>query len=71
MIKKGTSLMKNTILKGDSKRYSGKYVAVRSFKNNEVLCTGRNPSRVLNCAKKQARNPVIFYVPKKDVVHIY
>jgi len=63
--------MKNTILKGDSKKYGGKYVAIRSFKNNEVLCTGKDPSKVLDCARKQAKKPVIFFVPKKDVVHIY
>lgn|GEM_PF-5107414 len=40
--------MKNTILKDRSKKYNGKYVAVRSFKNNEVLCSGKNPDSVLS-----------------------
>lgn len=63
--------MKHTILKSDSEKYNGKFVAVRSFKNNEVLCSGKDPGRVLSRAKKQAKNPVIFYIPQKDVIHIY
>lgn len=63
--------MRRAILKKDGKDYGGKYVAIRSFKNKEVLSFGCNPSRVLNAAKnKGARDPVIFFVPKKDTALI-
>ncbi|MHB8482554.1 MAG: DUF5678 domain-containing protein [Nitrospiria bacterium] len=52
--------------------YSGKYVAIRSFLDKEVVCAGDNPAKVYNEAKKaDTTSPVIFYVPEKDMVHIY
>lgn len=64
--------MKTAILVKDSKRYGGKYVAIRSVKNKEVLSSGKDPSKVYDKAKdKGAKDPIIFYVPKKDSVHIY
>ncbi|MBI5099827.1 MAG: hypothetical protein HZB30_11380 [Nitrospirae bacterium] len=60
------------ILVKDGHKYNGKYVAVRSFKNNEVLSSGHDPSIVLEKAKKRgAKKPVLVFVPKKDMVHIY
>ncbi|GBE06710.1 hypothetical protein BMS3Abin10_02367 [bacterium BMS3Abin10] len=64
--------MSKAVLKKGAKNYSGKYVAIRSFKNTEVLSSGSDPSKVLSIAKgKGAKDPVIFYVPKKGAVHIY
>ncbi len=63
--------MQTTILKNDGKKYAGKYVAIRSFKNNEVICSGKNPTWVYNRAIKQARKPVIFYVPPSNTIHLY
>lgn len=72
MKKKERYNMQATILLKDGSKYDGKYVATRSFKNNEVLSSGSDPAKVFNNAKKKgARNPVIFYVPKKGMVHIY
>jgi len=56
----------------DGEKYSGKYVATRSFKDKKVLSSGNDPMKVFNMAKKKgAKDPVIFYVPEKDMVHIY
>ncbi len=64
--------MKANILIKNAARYSGKYVAIRSLKNKEVLSSGKDPVKVFERAKaKGARDPAIFYVPKKDLVHIY
>ncbi len=64
--------MKAAILVKDSKRYGGKYVAIRSVKSKEVLISGKDPSKVYDKAKdKGAKNPIIFYVPKKGMVHIF
>lgn len=72
MKKKERNSMQTTVLLKDGSKYGGKYVATRSFSNNEVLSSGSDPAKVLDRAKKKgARNPVIFFVPKKGMVHIY
>jgi hypothetical protein len=63
--------MGTAILKDDGKKYGGKFVAIRSFNNNEVLCSGKDPAAVFSRAKKKAKNPVVFYVPQKNTIHIY
>lgn len=64
--------MKENILIKDPAKYSGRYVATRSLKNKEVLSSGKDPVKVFERAKaKGARDPVVFYVPKKNSVHIY
>jgi len=56
----------------NSEKYSGKYVATRSFKDKKVVTYGQNPIVVLKRAvKKGAANPVVFYIPPKNMVHIY
>lgn len=53
-------------------RYCGQYVAKKSFKDNKVIVSGKDPVKVLEQAKRRgADDPVIFYVPEKHVVHIY
>jgi len=72
MSKKKENNMQTNVLLKDGNKYGGKYVATRSFSNNEVLSSGSDPDKVFDTAKKKgARNPVIFFVPKKDMVHIY
>jgi len=56
--------MHTTILKDDGKKYGGKYVAIRSFKNNEVLCSGSDPTRVLT-AQKESQKPRYFLCTQK------
>ncbi len=64
--------MSRNILVKDGDKYSGQYVATKSFKDNKVISFGKDPSKVLEDARKKgAKDPVIFYVPEKDMIHIY
>ncbi len=64
--------MKASVLINDIEKYSGKYVATKSFLDKNVISSGKNPVKVYNAAKKKGINdPVIFYIPEKDVVQIY
>lgn len=62
----------DNILINNAELYDGKYVAVKSFIDREVICSGDNPVTVSNEAKKSGVNsPVVFYVPEKNMAHIY
>ena len=64
--------MPSDIIIKDGRKYGGKYVATRSFKDNRVVCFGSDPKKVFDEAKeKGVREPVIFFVPKEGMVHIY
>jgi Family of unknown function (DUF5678) len=64
--------MPSNVLVKDGEKYSGKYVATRSFKDKAAVCSGKDLVDVLNRAKaKGVKDPVVFYVPEKDMVHIY
>lgn len=64
--------MEPLVLVNDIDRYGGKYVATKSFKDNDVLTSGDDPVKVYNEARsKGIDEPVVFYVPEKDVVYIY
>ena len=64
--------MEAITLLNNSEKYSGKYVALKSFKEKDAITSGKNPLMVYNKAKKAgAKNPVILYVPEKDTIHIY
>jgi hypothetical protein len=64
--------MSANVLVKNSERYSGKYVATRSFKDKTAVCSGSDPAKVLTEAKgKGVKDPVVFFVPEKDMVHIY
>lgn len=64
--------MANMVLLKDGEKYSGQYVATRTFRDKTVLSAGSDPSEVFEEAKsKGADDPVVFYVPKKDIVQIY
>lgn len=63
--------MENILLKNGEK-YSGQYVATKSFKNRMVVSHGSDLTKVFNEAKdKRIKEPVVFYVPKKGMVQIY
>jgi hypothetical protein len=69
---KGEKGMPVRMLLNDAKKYGGKYVATRSFKNKKILCAGTDPVKVVQEAKKMgAKDPVLIFVPKEGVVHIY
>ena len=56
----------------DSKKYTGKYVATKSFRSKEVISFGSDPSKVCAAAEKKGiKNPVVFYIPPTNMVHIY
>ena len=54
------------------KKYSGQYVALKDFKDSTVIGSGSQPQEAYEkAAKKGYKDPVIVYVPPKDVVQIY
>ncbi len=72
MRKKGSNPMQPNVLLKDSAKYSGTYVATRSFNHKTPICWGHDPVEVRKKAEeKGAKDPVVFYVPVKDMVHIY
>jgi hypothetical protein len=69
---KGEKVMAARTLVKDAKKFGGQYVATRSFKNKKILCAGTDPVEVIQEAKKLgAKDPVLIFVPKEGVVHIY
>lgn len=55
-----------------SKKYMGKYVALKSFNSNKVIASGDNPTLVVNRAiGKGINSPVIIFVPINNMTHIY
>jgi len=60
------------ILLNDGGRYGGKYVALRSFLEKDVISSGNNAAEVYRDAQEQgAEDPVLFYVPAQGTIHIY
>lgn len=54
------------------RRYEGKYVAMASFASRKVIASGDNPASVVERAqKKGVTSPVLVFIPKKNVTHIY
>ncbi len=64
--------MEPYVLIEDGEKYGGQYVTIKSFKEKEVISYGNDPVVVYNEAKKMGINePVLFYVPKKNILQIY
>ncbi len=54
------------------RKFEGRFVAIKDFNDSDVVADGKNPDEAYNKAsKKGVRNPVVFYVPVKGMVHIY
>jgi len=54
------------------RKYSGRYVAIRDFKDSTVIGDGKDPIEAYEKAiKKGFGDPVILFVPLKDMVQIY
>jgi hypothetical protein len=52
--------------------FNGRYVAMKSFEDNTIVGVGDDPEKALKDAeRKGVKNPVLLYVPEKDIVHIY
>ena len=64
--------MEANILLNDGSKYGGKYVALRSFLEKDVISSGDNAAEVYRDAKgRGADDPVLFYVPEQGTSHIY
>ncbi|MEM7816828.1 MAG: DUF5678 domain-containing protein [Candidatus Aenigmatarchaeota archaeon] len=62
--------MENILIKED--KYSGRYVAIKDFYDDTVIADGKTPQEVYEKAmKKGFNNPVILFVPHKNMVQIY
>jgi hypothetical protein len=52
--------------------YNGRYVALKSSDDNTIVGVGDNPEEALkNAERKGHKNPILLYIPEKDLVHIY
>jgi len=52
--------------------FNGRYIAMKSFEDNTIVGVGDDPEKALKDAeRKGVKNPVLLYVPEKDIVHIY
>lgn len=52
--------------------YNGRYVALKSFDDNTIVGVGDNPEQAMKEAESKGfKNPVLIYIPEKDIVHIY
>ena len=55
-----------------NKKYVGKYVAMVSFNNKNVVASGKDPIRVKERAdKKGFSSSVLIYVPDKNVYNVF
>ncbi len=53
-------------------RYGGKYVALRSIHDNEVIASGDSPADVLAHAQtKGVEGAVLFFVPRPEMTIVY
>jgi hypothetical protein len=45
---------------------------MKSFDDNTIVGVGEDPEKALKDAEtKGFKNPVLLYIPEKDLVHIY
>ena len=62
--------MEQTLIKDN--KYTGRYVAVKDFNDNTVISDGKEPQEAYQKAvEKGCNNPVVLFVPLKDMVQIY
>jgi len=53
-------------------KYDGKFVALRSLVDREVVASGDDPVEVMDAAKRQGvESPVVFHVPDDDMTFVY
>jgi hypothetical protein len=62
--------MERHILVKDPK-YEGEYVAFTSVVNHTIIAHGKKPEKVREQAKKIAPNPMVFFVPAKNMTCCY
>ena len=62
--------MENTLVK--DRKFGGRYVALKEFGDEKVVADGKDPNEAIrNAEQKGLKNPVILFVPEKDMVQIY
>jgi hypothetical protein len=62
--------MGQTLIK--ESKYNGRYVAIKDFDDHAIVADGKDPQEVYdNAVKNGCSNPVILYIPIKDMVQIY
>lgn len=55
-----------------TEEFNGRYVAMKNFDDSTVVGVGDNPENALKDAESKGyKNPVLLYIPEKDLVHIY
>lgn len=60
------------VMVNNAEEFSGKFVALRSFWDKDPVCAGSDPTTVHRDARAQGIDePVVFFVPEKDMVYIY
>lgn len=54
------------------KKYYGQYIAIKDFGESFIICHGKDPKKVYEDAvKKGYLEPVIIFIPAKEMVQIY
>jgi hypothetical protein len=62
--------MIQTLLSGT--QYNGKYVAMKDFSDHTVVGSGATPQEAFDSAEANGcKDPVLTFVPSKDMVQIY
>jgi hypothetical protein len=62
----------DNVMVNNAEKFSGKFVALRSFWEKDPVCSGSNPADVHKDAQAQGiEEPVVFFVPENDVTYIY
>jgi hypothetical protein len=52
--------------------FNGRYVAMKSVDDNTIVGVGDDPEKALREAEEKGfKNPILLYIPEKDLVHIY
>lgn len=52
--------------------YNGRYVAMKSFDDPTIVGVSDDPEAAMkDAASKGYSDPVLLYIPEKEVVHIY
>jgi hypothetical protein len=52
--------------------FNGRYVAMKSVDDNTIVGVGEDPEGALKDAEARGfKNPILLYIPEKDLVHIY
>lgn len=56
----------------NNQKYEGRFVAFPSFSDRTIIASGTTAEEtLLKAAKKGERDPVIIYIPEKDITCIF